>query len=178
MEYLDEVDRNNNFTGRILPKEEFHLKGFYYREVIGFVVNEQGEILLQKRASTKKIKPNLWEVCYGHVSKGETPDESIIREIGEEIGLEITSQEAITVGIELTEEFYEERYHNTFSYIFLIRTDKKISNFKMQEEEVSALKYVSIQELKVLLKNSNELAFSNFEYMDKIIKKIEEIIKI
>lgn len=63
MEYLDEVDKNNNCTGRVLPKDEFHSKGFYYREVIGFIVNEHGEVLLQKRSPNKKIKPNLWEVC-------------------------------------------------------------------------------------------------------------------
>lgn len=176
MEYLDEVDKNNNFTGRALPKDEFHSKGFYYREVIGFVVNEHSEVLLQKRSPNKKIKPNLWEVCYGHVSKGENPEEAIIRETGEEIGLTITSKDITALGTELTEEFYDKRYHNTFSYIYLIRTNKKISEFKMQEEEVSNLKYVTILELKDLLKNSNELAFSDFKYMDKVIEKIENII--
>lgn len=176
MEYLDEVDKNNNLTGRTFLKEEFHAKGFYYREVIGFIVNENGEVLLQKRSPNKKIKPNLWEVCYGHVSKGEKPEEAIIRETGEEIGLTITSKDVIVLGTELTEEFYEEKYHNTFSYIYLIRTNKKISEFKMQEEEVSDLKFVLIEELKNLLKFSNELAFSDFKYMHKVIEKIENII--
>ncbi len=177
MEYLDEVDKNNKLTGRALPKDEFHTRGFYYREVIGFIVNEKEEVLLQKRSKNKKIKPNLWEVCYGHVSKGEEPEEAIIREVREEIGLEITSKNFSPLGIELTQEFYEERYHNTFSYIYLIRTNKKVSDFKMQEEEVSDLKYISIAELKNLLENSNKLAFSNFEYMSKIIEKIEEKLK-
>lgn len=46
----------------------------------------------------------------------------------------------------------------------------------MKKEEVSDLKYLHILELKDLLKNSNELAFSNFKYMHKIIEKIEKMI--
>ena len=176
MEYLDEVDKNNNFTGKAFPKEEFHAKGFYYREVIGFVINENNEVLLQKRASNKKIKPNLWEVCYGHVSKGERPEEAIIRELLEEIGLNIKLEDLNFLSTEVTEEFYEGKYHNTFSYIYLIRTNKQVSEFKMQQEEVSDLKFISLEELKNLIKFSNELAFADFKYMDKIIEKTEKII--
>ena len=63
---------------------------------------------------------------------------------------------------------------NLTIYIFiyiLIKTDKKIVELKMQEEEVTNLKYVSILELKDLINNSKELAFSNFEYISKLIEK-------
>ena len=46
----------------------------------------------------------------------------------------------------------------------------------MQQEEVSDLKFISLEELKNLIKFSNELAFADFKYMDKIIEKIEKII--
>ncbi len=54
MEYLDVVDENNNLTGKTEERNIIHEKGIWHREVAVWIMNEQGEILLQKRASTKK----------------------------------------------------------------------------------------------------------------------------
>ena len=54
MEYIDVVDENNNFTGEVVGKNIVHEKGLFYREVIGIIVNNKNEILLQKRSTNKK----------------------------------------------------------------------------------------------------------------------------
>lgn len=54
MEYIDVVDENNNFTGEVVSKNVVHEKGLFYREVIGVIINEENEILLQKRSPYKK----------------------------------------------------------------------------------------------------------------------------
>ena len=48
-------------------------------------MNEQGEILLQKRASTKRQEPNKWAICAGHIDAGETVENAILREMEEEL---------------------------------------------------------------------------------------------
>lgn len=177
MEYIDEVDINNQSTNKKFEKDEFHKKGMWYREVIGFVINDKKEVLIQKRSSNKRDKPNLWEICYGHVSSGEKPKEAIVRELKEEIGLEAKSDDLQHIGIEKTEEEQNGRYHNAFSYIYLIKTDKKIEDFKMQEEEVSDIKYIKLERLKEMLKNKDEvLAFSNMEFMPEILDKVISIL--
>lgn len=176
MEYLDEVNEKNELTGKTYEKDEFHNKGLWYREVIGIIMNENNEILLQKRAPNKKDKPNLWEMCFGHVSSGETPKTSILREIKEEINLNLTEEDLIFLGIEHTNEYYENinRFHKAFSYIYLIKTNKNIDEFKLQDEEVCDAKYIPLKELIQKLKLKDEsLAFKDFEFMQKILENVK-----
>lgn len=164
MEYIDVVDENNNFIGKVVSKEDVHKKGFFYREVIGIIVNEKNEVLLQKRASSKKEYPNKWELCYGHVSSGESPITAMKRELFEENGLEVLEKDLIFLSIEKTVESNLEnsRFHKVFSYIYLIKTTNKITDYIFQKEEVSSGKYISINELKQLFLNNDEsLAFLN-----------------
>jgi 8-oxo-dGTP diphosphatase len=58
-------------------------------EVVGAIIrNDQGEILCALR-SPKMSLPNLWEFPGGKIDPGETPQESLVREIREELGCEI-----------------------------------------------------------------------------------------
>lgn len=180
MEYIDVVDENNELTNVVVSKEEVHDKGLWYREVVGFVINQNGEILLQKRAPHKREKANLWEVCYGHVSSKEEPQTSMVRELDEEIGLKVKKEDLQFLRIEKIKEHNENktRFHYAFSYIFLIKTDKKITDYVLQEEEVSDIKYVKMEELRnmYILKDKN-LALTNLQYLLELLNQIEYIWK-
>ncbi len=179
MEYIDVVDENNNFVGKVVSKEDVHKKGFFYREVIGIIVNEKNEVLLQKRASSKKEYPNKWELCYGHVSSGESPITAMKRELFEENGLEVLEKDLIFLSIEKTVESNLEnaRFHKVFSYIYLSKTTNKITDYIFQKEEVSSGKYISINELKQLFLNNDEsLAFLNSKNFINRLEKIENIL--
>lgn len=180
MEYIDVVNENNILTGEIVPKNEVREKGLFYREVIGIIVNEKKEILLQKRASSKKEYANMWELCYGHVSSGEQPKDAMIRELKEENGLKVSEEDLVFVGIEKTVEYNSEslRYHNVFSYVYLINTQNKITDYVFQKEEVSGGKYISIKELRELfLKKDKSLAFINSKKFIERLDLVENILK-
>ncbi len=51
--------------------------------------NKKGQILLQLRSAYKKRFANHWGLFGGHIDKGETPEETLIREIKEELGYEV-----------------------------------------------------------------------------------------
>jgi 8-oxo-dGTP diphosphatase len=53
--------------------------------------NEQNEILLLRRAADDDFAPGLWGFPGGHIHEGETPDETIVREVREEVGFTLTS---------------------------------------------------------------------------------------
>lgn len=54
-EMLDVLNELGEFTGRIATRNECHAKGLWHRAVYGFIFNNEGEILLQKRSNEKKI---------------------------------------------------------------------------------------------------------------------------
>ncbi len=176
MEYLDEVDENNNLTHRKLPKDDFHKFGKWYREVICLVINNKGEVLLQQRSANKKDKPLEWEVCTGHVSSGELPEEAVMRELKEEVDLNVTKNDLIPLKTLKIKEKINSRYHYAFSYIFLVKTNKEIKDFKLQEEEVSNIKYIKIEELQdMILNKEKNFTLAVYEEMPEIIEKVLKI---
>ena len=178
MEYVDEVDENNNLTHKSFPKDDFHKLGKWYREVMGFVINTNGEVLIQRRSINKKGKPLEWEVCTGHVSAGELPEDAMIREFKEEIDLNITKKELIPLKITKTKDVLKKGYHYVFSYVYLVKTNKKIEEFHMQKEEVDQIKYIKIEELKKMIQNrQKDLCLLVYEDIPQIIDKILKLSK-
>ena len=54
--------------------------------------NDKGEFLLALRDDKAWIPfPNHWDLIGGHVEEGETPEEALIREVKEELDIELTN---------------------------------------------------------------------------------------
>ena len=52
------------------------------------VFNSKGELYLQKRPEWKDIQPGKWDTAVGgHIDDGETPEDALTREVGEELGI-------------------------------------------------------------------------------------------
>ena len=80
------VDSRNKQIG-LMPKMEAHLKGVLHRAFSVIIFNNQGEILLQKRASSKYHTPNLWSnTCCSHQRDGENNISAGKRRLYEEMG--------------------------------------------------------------------------------------------
>lgn len=54
------------------------------------IANSEGKIYVQKRSLDRRMFPGVWEIPGGHVDEGETMEETIQREIKEELNLEVT----------------------------------------------------------------------------------------
>lgn len=52
------------------------------------VFNSRGEVYLQKRPEWKDIQPGKWDTSVGgHIDYGETPEQALVREVAEELGI-------------------------------------------------------------------------------------------
>ena len=52
------------------------------------VFNSKGEVFLQRRPEWKDIQPGKWDTSVGgHIDYGETPEQALIREVREELGM-------------------------------------------------------------------------------------------
>jgi isopentenyl-diphosphate delta-isomerase len=92
-EYFDVVDENDIVVDR-QPGRECVNRGLLHRAILVFLINERGEVYLQKRARDVLLYPGYWSASVtGHVSSGETYLEAAKREVKEELGIECELRE-------------------------------------------------------------------------------------
>ncbi|MBA3947549.1 MAG: NUDIX hydrolase [Herpetosiphonaceae bacterium] len=67
------------------------------QQVVGGIVMRAGELLLGKRAATRRWYPNLWDIFGGHVEAGEDLEAALVRELQEELGITLTGIASLEV---------------------------------------------------------------------------------
>jgi len=88
-EIFDVVNERDEVIGRE-TRREVHRTGLKHRAVHVLVFNSRGEVFLQKRSMTKDSSPGLWDSsASGHLDCGEDYDACALRELREEIGLDL-----------------------------------------------------------------------------------------
>lgn len=87
------VNQANEQLGT-MPKMEAHEKGVLHRAFSVFVMNTEGQIMLQQRAAHKYHSPSLWtNTCCSHQREGESNREAGVRRLKEEMGFETELKE-------------------------------------------------------------------------------------
>lgn len=88
-EVFDVVNERDEVIGQ-RPRSEVHRLGLMHRAIHVLVFNAAGQVFLQKRSMAKDRQPGLWDSsASGHVDSGEDYDSCAVRELREEIGLEL-----------------------------------------------------------------------------------------
>jgi isopentenyldiphosphate isomerase len=88
-EIFDVVNERDEVVGQ-RRRSEVHRLGLMHRAVHVLVFNGAGEVFLQKRSMNKDRQPGVWDSsCSGHVDAGEAYDACAIRELREEISLQL-----------------------------------------------------------------------------------------
>jgi isopentenyl-diphosphate Delta-isomerase len=81
------VDENDNPVG-LMEKMEAHRKARLHRAISVFIINSDGEWILQKRAHDKYHSRGLWtNTCCTHPLAGESNIDSANRRLVEEMGI-------------------------------------------------------------------------------------------
>ena len=168
MELIQIVDENGNFTGQIIDKEEAHDKNLLHNEVATFIINDKKQVLLQKRSANKRFNPNKWALCAGYVDAYESLENAILREIKEEVGLDISKDYLHQFG---EREFTIRDSNSHITYFYYIRSNLNEKDFIIQKEELSEVKWFDIDEvIDMIKKNDNSIVFD-----EKRLKLFEQL---
>jgi isopentenyl-diphosphate Delta-isomerase len=133
---VDDEDREIGF----LDKASAHVgQGVLHRAFSLFVFNPQGELLLQQRASGKRLWPGFWSnTCCSHPRRGETMEKAIHRRLDEELGLQCLLQ--FLFKFEYQAQFDAEGAEHELCGVYAGRSAARPT---VNINEISALRYIS-----------------------------------
>lgn len=171
MELIDIVDEKGNFTGQVLDKEEAHDKNLLHNEIAVFIINNNKQVLLQKRSSNKRFDPNKWALCAGHVDTKESLENAALREIKEEVGIDISLND-LKPFAEREVTIKDSNSHIT--YFYYIKSNLNEDDFIIQEEELSEVKWFDLDTVIDMIKSHDE----NIVFSEKRIPLFEKLKKL
>lgn len=156
------VSENDEVLGQ-MEKMAAHENGILHRAFSVFLFNDNGEMLLQKRAARKYHSPGQWTnaVC-SHPRIQETFLEGAKRRMMEEMGIEAEIEEKFhfiykaEVGNRLLEHELDRVFAGTYN-----------GSFRLNPDEVEAVRYISMDDLEMEMKEHPE----HFTEWFKIILK-------
>lgn len=171
MELIQIVDKNGDFTGQIMDRKEAHDKNLLHNEIAVFIINDNKQVLLQKRSANKRFNPNKWGLCAGHVDAYESLETAALREIKEEVGLDISPNELHSF---MKREFIFRDSNSHITYFYYIKCNKSEDEFIIQDEELSEVKWFDIDKVIDMIKQNDEtIVFKeNKLYLFEALKNI------
>lgn len=150
-EMLTQVDLQNNIIGTIERGKAHSFGNLIYRTVYVFVKNFKEEILIQKRSGTKDLYPNCWDISVGgHVTYGDSYEESAIREIKEELGIVAEINDLKVVGDVLVILPSSKEFFRVYEYNL-----KERDKIVLEHKEIAEIKWMSIENIKDSIKTKS-----------------------
>lgn len=153
MELWDLYDENRVKLHRTMVRGAAQPEGTFRLVVHVCVFNSGGELLIQQRQPFKAGWSNLWDVSAGGSAiAGETSAQAARRELFEELGLLLPSEQfqtALTVNFE-----------GGFDDFYLIECDVNPSELRLQPEEVQAACWADRERVLQMLADGSFLPLS------------------
>lgn len=139
MEIWDILDEHGNKTGKTKIRGNKLNHSEYHLVIHVWIKNSNGQYLVQKRAKDLKVMPDIWAITGGSAVSGEDSLTSAVREVQEELGIFIDSNEfkfinRVTRGHGLVDVWFVEK-------------DINMESFKLQKEEVAKVAYKLPEEI-------------------------------
>jgi 8-oxo-dGTP pyrophosphatase MutT (NUDIX family) len=159
VEFCDLVDEAGARLGRTVPRGTTPDPGEFFPVVHLWIMDENGEFLVQRRAEHLVSAPGLWATTAGYVQSGESGREAVIREAREEMGLEIDPARIQLIGHHITEHRRQE--------VWLLRVRRVELGPVSIGNEVSDASWESADTIAAMIEKRT---FFAYRYYDRLIR--------
>ncbi len=154
-----------------MPKLEAHKNGLLHRAFSVFIFNDNGELLLQQRASDKYHSPSLWtNTCCSHQRIGENNLEAGKRRLFEEMGFETELKEVFS--FIYSAPFDNGLTEHELDHVMVGNYDKSP---EINQDEVEDFKWMTLESVKIDMEIQPEIYTAWFkiifkEYYQRLIE--------
>lgn len=129
-----------------------------------YIFNDNGEVLLARRHPSKKVHPNMWgPSAAGTVEVGETYEQNIIKEIAEELGIQVDSIE------NCSNHLINHGSAKRFTGMYKALWNGQLDDITLEADEVSEVRWTPIEEVLADIKINPQ------NYVPGIIKTLPAI---
>ena len=154
-EKIDILNSLGEKTGRIAWKSEAHRLGLWHRCFHCWIVAPETPsggpyLFVQRRAAEKETWPDRLDVSVGgHLEAGEEALDGL-REVEEELGLEVAPRELVPLGTRRAELEIPAGLDREFQEVFLLVRALSQRDLSLQEEEVAAVVRLRLDDAEAL----------------------------
>jgi isopentenyldiphosphate isomerase len=152
-ELIAEVDENDNVIG-MRPISDFNSTKHIHRSVHLALFNSNGQMLLQKRSPGKRWNPNRYTWSVSGTVENESYEDSLKREMREEIGVSAPIQFVFKYLFSTADE-------KAFHAVFIAHSDDKITP---DFHEMTEVKWMPLKDIVVDVKLHPEKYTPPFMY--------------
>ena len=161
MELLDVYDSLGKKTGRIVErgkKDETFNEDEHIAVAIIYIENDRDEFLIQK---TSKEKGGHYSSTGGHINHDEDPFNAIVREVKEELGIDISNDNIISLG-HICVDF-------PVRFMFYLKKNINLNDVTLQKDEVESVSYMSIDKIRVIL-DKGLMHKGHYKVLEKVLE--------
>ena len=168
-------DENGKIIDEVNKKDEMNLNSnTWLKAVTCFVLNEKGEVLIEKRVN-KGINPGQLDLCSGHVDINETQTQAMIRELKEELGIGL--EEAMNV-VKVSQDDLKFQIESSGKILNFLGTmyclKRNSSKVNIQKEEIEKIVWLPLDEAFELIKSGRTRFPKDFDY-EEIFQKVRNV---
>ena len=151
MEQIDFFSEDYTYLG-VTSIDEIHQKGLWHQTVAFWVYNKEKKIVyLQLRGPKNRVGPNTFDASSGgHLSAGETKEDGI-RELKEELGIDVSTDYCTYFKMYKNIVHLSHYINNEFCHIYFVKTDKLLTDFVLEEGEVSNIFALNVDDIDTFL---------------------------
>lgn len=140
-----QVTQETHVRGIEIPDNRYHLV------VHVWLKNPEGKYLLTQRAANRKRLPLAWECTCGSALLNESSLQAAIREVAEEVGIEIDAQTDFgVVGYSCIRKYFQGKKFNDILDVWVFETSKEPDLMNASTDEVASTKWLTASEIRTL----------------------------
>lgn len=163
MELWDLYNENRELTGKKHIRGNVIPEGCFHLVVHVWIKNSKGEFLISQRAADRPTFPLMWECVGGSVIKGENSLQGALREVKEEVGIDLASNSGELLFSKIRKNF------NDIVDVWLFQYDGDVSLNNATTDEVAQTVWMSGNEIRELFEQ-NQFVETLKYFFDDIYK--------